>query len=127
MASAVGMAAMRIWPAQAVLQRVDLLVHGAGVADDAARPVEHPLAFRRETLEARSALHQQHPEGILELLDAGGERGLAHAAGLGGMAEMPLAGERDDEFELLDHAGLPRLRPVSSQEDLTSARAWRGG
>ena len=89
---------------KAVLQRIDLLAHGAGVADDAARPVEHPLAFRGEALEARAALHQQHPERILELLDAGRERGLAHAAGLGRMAEMPLARQRDDEFELVDHA-----------------------
>ena len=35
-----------------VPQRIDLLAHGASVADDAARPVEHPLAFRREALEA---------------------------------------------------------------------------
>ena len=88
---------------EAPLQRVDLLAHGARVADDAARPVEHALAFRGEALEARSALHQQHPERILELLDAGRERGLAHAAGLGRVAEMPLARQRDDEFQLVDH------------------------
>ena len=88
---------------KAALQRVDLLAHGARVADDAARPVEHPLALGGEALEARAALHQQHAERILELLDAGRERGLAHAAGLRRVAEMPLARQRDDEFELVDH------------------------
>ncbi len=90
---------------QAALQRIDLLMHGAGVADDAPGPVEHPLALRREALEPRSPLYQEHPEGFLQLLDAGGEGGLADAAGLGGTPEMALAGERDDEFELFDHAG----------------------
>ena len=104
---------------EALLQRVDLLAHGAGVADDAARPVEHALAFRREALEARAALHQQHAEGVLELLDAGGERGLAHAAGLRRVAEMPLAGEREDEFELVDHG--PFCFGLFSQERASRA------
>ena len=40
------------------------------------------------------------------------------------MAEMPLAGERDDEFKLVDHAmGLPGGWPLSSQEEAASARA----
>ena len=42
------------------LQGVDFLAHGARIADDAPRPIEHALAFRRETLEARAALHKQH-------------------------------------------------------------------
>ena len=88
---------------EAALQRVDLLAHGARVADDAARPVEHALAFRGEALEARAALHQEHAERILELLDAGREGRLAHAAGLGRVTEMPLARERDHEFELVQH------------------------
>ncbi len=37
---------------KAALQRIDLLMHGARIADDAARPVEHALAFRGESLEA---------------------------------------------------------------------------
>ena len=47
---------------EAALQRVDLLAHGARVADDPPRPVEHALALRREALEARPALHQEHAE-----------------------------------------------------------------
>ena len=75
-------------PGQAVAQRIDLLAHGAGVADDAARPVEHALALRREALEARAAVDQQHAHLLFELLDAGRQRRLGHAAGLGGAAEM---------------------------------------
>lgn|SRR5512139_676892 len=39
-------------PGQAVPQRVDLLAHCAAVADNASRPFEDPLAFRRESLKA---------------------------------------------------------------------------
>src|SRR5262245_23958381 len=41
------------------------------------------------------------------------------------MAEMPLAGERDDEFEFLDHAMGPG-RALSSQEEAPSAIARVG-
>src|SRR5262245_45079776 len=95
-------------------QRVDLLAHGAGVADDAPRPVEHALAFRREALEARTPLHEQHTERILELLDAGRERRLTDAAGFGGVAEMPLARQRNDEFELLNHVAMPHTARIIS-------------
>src|SRR6202023_4251753 len=89
---------------QPVLEGVDLLAHGAAVADDAARPVEHAFAFRREILEPRAAIDQKHAETILELLDAGGEGRLCHAAGFGGPAEMLFARQREQEFELIDHS-----------------------
>src|SRR5262249_45715358 len=110
------------------LQRVDFLVHGAGVTDDAACPVEHAFALRGEALKTGAALHEQHAEGILELLDAGRQRRLAHAASLGGMTEMPLAGERDDEFKFIDHAVGPEGKgwPSSSQEAAVNARARVG-
>src|SRR5262249_40646687 len=83
--------------------RIDLLAHGARVTDDPAGPVEHPLALGREALEARAPLHQEHAEHILELLDAGREGGLAHTASLGCGAEVALARQRNDEFELVEH------------------------
>jgi len=46
-------------------ERVHLLAHGAGVADDAPCPVEHAFAFRREALETGPAINQEYPEGIL--------------------------------------------------------------
>ena len=89
---------------QSALERVHLLTHRPAVRDDAARPFEHALALGGEALKPRAALHQHHPELILELLDAGGKRGLADVAHLGGAAEVLLAGERNDEFKLVDHA-----------------------
>src|ERR1700690_1052816 len=92
---------------EAVLERVNLLAHGAAVADDAARPVEHPLALRREILEPRAAIDQKHAETMLELLDAGRQRRLGDAAGLGRPAEMLFARQRQQEFELIDHSLSP--------------------
>ena len=57
-----------------------------------------------EALEARAAVHQQHAHLLFELLHAGRQRRLGDAAGLGGAAEMLLAGQRQDEIELVDHA-----------------------
>src|SRR4029077_6384297 len=87
-----------------VLERVALLAQGAAVADDAASPVEHALAFRCEILEPRAAIDQEHAETILELLDAGRQRRLGDAAGPGRPAEMVLARQRQQEFELIDHS-----------------------
>jgi hypothetical protein len=42
------------------------------------------------------------------------------------MAEMPLAGERDDEFEFLDHVMGPGSA-LSWQEEATSAISKREG
>src|SRR4029077_18252704 len=58
-----------------------------------------------EALEARAALHQEHAHRVLELLDARREGRLANSARFRRMAEMSLSGERDDEFELIDHEG----------------------
>src|SRR5579885_581610 len=94
-------------PGKAAFQRVDLLAHGARVAHDAPRPVEHALALGRKALEARAALHEQDAELILELLDAGREGRLAHAAGFRRVAEMPLTRKGNDEFELFQHGTAP--------------------
>ena len=94
---------------EAVAQRVELLAHGAGVADDAPRPVEHPLTLRGEAAEPRSPVDQQHPHRALELLDPGGQRGLGDPAGVGGTAEMPLAGQREKKFQLVDQCDNPYL------------------
>src|SRR5262249_55403049 len=88
---------------EAALERVDLLAHRAGVGDDAARPVEHPFALGREAVIAGAALHQQHAERILELLDAGRQCGLTNVARLRRAPEMLLARQRYDEFQLVDH------------------------
>src|SRR5262249_49412766 len=97
---------------QPVLERLDLLAHGARIADDPARPVERALALRRETDEARSALHQQNAERLLELLDASRQCRLRHPADLGGAAEMALARQRHQIFELVQHRRI-RLKSMN--------------
>ena len=91
---------------EAAFERIDLLVHRAGVGDDTARPFEHALALRGKAAKPRSALHQQHAKTLFQLLDAGRQGGLAHPAGFRRMPEMLLARQRDDEFQLVDH-GVP--------------------
>jgi hypothetical protein len=49
---------------------------------------------------AAAALEDLHVELFLELLDRHAERGLRHEAGLGGAAEVPLAGHGDDVLQL---------------------------
>ena len=56
------MAAMPDLAGKPMLEGVDLLAHGAGVADDPPGPFEHALALRREAAEARAALHEQDAE-----------------------------------------------------------------
>ena len=84
-------------------QRIDLLAHVAGVADNAPRPFQDAVAFGRETLETRAAPDQQNAHLLLDLLHPGRQGRLGDAAGLGGAAEMRLAGQRQQEFEFVDH------------------------
>ena len=90
-------------PGQAVAQRIDLLAHRAGVANDAAGPVEHALALRRETLEPRAAVHQQHAHLLFKLLHARRQGRLGHPTGLGSAAEVLLPRQGQNEVELVDH------------------------
>ena len=89
---------------KAMLEGVDFLPHCACVTDDAARPFEYAFALGGKILEARAAIDQQHAHLLLDLLDARRQRRLGHAAGLGGPAEMLFAGQRQQKFELVDHA-----------------------
>ena len=103
MPSTVGIAAIAISP-DSFLQRVDFLAHRTGITDDVA-PVQRPLALRRKTLEARAALHQHHAEDFLELLEAGRHCRLGDTTSLGGASEMPLLGQRQQQFKLVDQVG----------------------
>src|SRR5882724_2554698 len=44
------------------LQCIYLLLQRPAVADDAARPIERPLPFRRERFETRATLHEEHAQ-----------------------------------------------------------------
>src|SRR5262245_56839318 len=90
-----------------LLEALDLLPHRARLADDASRPVQRALAFRRKALETRAALHQHHAQNFLELLEAGGHGRLRDAASLRGAAEMTLLGEGEQKFELVDQEKSP--------------------
>ncbi len=90
--------------AEAPLQRLHVVAHGPSVLDDAARPFEDPLALGGEADEARRALYQHGAQRILELLDAGGEARLTHAAALRRLAEVAFARQRQQILELVDHA-----------------------
>ena len=118
------MAAILSRPLSPFLQSLHLLPHGARVGDDGARPVEHPLALRGEAQEARGPLHQHDAQRVLELLDAGREGRLGHAAGLGGAAEVALASQRQQIFELVDHPPSQRLRPVTLSKDRRCPALW---
>ena len=86
------------------------MAHRAGVADDAPRPVERPLALGREALEAGATLHQHHAEKFFQLFEARRHRRLGDAARLGRPPEMPLLGERQQKFKLVDQ----ELRPFEN-------------
>jgi hypothetical protein len=96
-----------------VLEPVDLLPHRARVTDDAPCPVERPLAFGRKALEPRAALHQHDAQEFLELFEAGRHRRLGDAAGFRRPPEMPLLGERQQKFKLVDQAARPFEKPVN--------------
>ena len=90
-----------------MLQRVDLLAHRAGIAHDPPRPVQRPLAFGRKSLEAGPALDQHHAEDLLELLEPGRHGRLGDAAGLCRPSKMPLLGQRQQQFKLVDQPFVP--------------------
>jgi hypothetical protein len=59
-----------------------------------ARPA---LSFRSEGVEARTALHQEHSEDILELFDPSRQGWLGDPTSLGGFPEMLLLRQRDEK------------------------------
>src|SRR5215467_10490424 len=73
---------------ESMAEGMHFLAHRARVADYAARPFEHALAFRSETLEPGTAVDQQDAESVLELLYPGRQSRLGHPAGFGRPAKM---------------------------------------
>ena len=87
-----------------MLQRVDLLTHGAGIADDAPRPFEYAHAFRREVLEAGAAVDQEDAESVFKLFDARGQGRLGDTACFRRPPEMLFARQGKEEFKLIDQS-----------------------
>ena len=109
------------------LWRADFLAHRAGVADDALGPFQHALAIGGEAVKARAAIDEQDAEAVLELLYAGRQRRLGDAAAFRGAAEIALARESQQKFELVDHGAAPRCAARSAAARLAKAvmkAAW---
>ena len=127
---------MVIRPRSALAGAHQLLLERVAVGQDPLRPGQHPLAFRRQPLEAVAALDHQDAQIFLEMAQAGGEGRLRHAAGLGRAREMPLAGEGHEVAELADvhgrslvarRRGAPyiphRVRNVRRRKEISMATA----
>ena len=68
--------------------------------EDARRLLGHPLAGRGDRdLAAATSLEQHHAQFLLQLLDGHRQGGLGNEAGLGGTAEVALAGNGEDVFQ----------------------------
>jgi len=65
-------------------------VQALHVAEDSTGPHEDPFPFGGKALEPLASLDDQHAQLLLEVLDAGGERGLRHLTGRRRAREMPL-------------------------------------
>src|SRR5262245_30523504 len=85
---------------EAPAQAAGLLLEPVLVAQHAPGPGEHAVPLGRDALEAPTAAHERDPELALEVLDRAGERGLAYVTGLRGAAEVLLAVEGVQIFEL---------------------------
>src|ERR1700732_3301553 len=90
-------------PGERGLGRMNVLPHGARVADNAPRPFEHALALRRQPVKARAAIDEQHPQRVFELFDARRQGGLGHPAAFRGAAKIAFPRQRYQKFKLVDH------------------------
>ena len=97
-----------------VAERMHFLPHGACVADNAPRPIEHPLTFRRKILKSGRAINQKDAERIFQLFDTGRQSGLRDAADVGGAGKMLFARQSKEEFKLIDQVRRPWIRSLAS-------------
>jgi signal peptide peptidase SppA len=81
-----------------------LILHGAHVANDAPRPIQNALPFRRQTLKPTAAKHQPHAKLILQLTDGAAQGWLGNTAHLSRPAKVPLCRQSYEHFQLVDHA-----------------------
>ena len=89
-------------PGEPAAHGVELGVETADVREDPARPLEHPLALRRQALVALRAPHDREPDLALEPANARRERRLRDVARGGGAAEMLLPDERHEVREVAE-------------------------
>ena len=120
MASAVGIAAMRTWPASPwrAARISSRMVRASPTMRRAHSSTRWPSGVSPWKREPRCT--SMTPSVLLELLDAGRQRRLRHAAFLRGPAEMLLPGERDEKFQLVDHGS---IRTWQTLEDVQRVEA----
>jgi signal peptide peptidase SppA len=73
------------------------------IARDAARPIQHALAFGGKPLESRAAKHQLHAKLVFKLADGRRQAGLGDAAGFGSAAKVTLVCKGYKHFKFVDH------------------------
>src|SRR5262245_53212184 len=83
-----------------MLECEHLLTHGASIADDAPRPVEHPLAFRGKALKTGTTVDQQYPEAVFKLLHAGRQGRLGHSTDFRRPSEMLFTSQGEEKLQL---------------------------
>ena len=96
-----------------VLAAAGGFLHLLDLGHDAARALGGIAAGRCQHDLARRALHQRHAQFVLQLLDLGGERGLADVARGGGTTEMLVVGQG---HQVLQVAQIHRNPPSRSAE-----------
>src|SRR5690606_12994440 len=102
------------------------------VVEDGVRPGQHPLALRRQAVEALAARHDGHAQFLLELPDSPRQRGLGDAAFARGAREVLLPREGNQVLQLTDVHGVavdststiePRA-PIDRNDDPIEAPDW---
>ena len=93
-------------PRQANPRRPHFILHRARIGHDPPRPVQHPGPFRGQPLKPAATPDQLHAKLFLQLLDRARQARLGNTAHFGSPAEMPLIGQGDEHFQLVDHPGL---------------------
>ena len=88
---------------EAVGEGADLVAHGAGVADETARPGEHALTLGGKPHEPRAAMDEEDAQALLQLLVPRRKRRLGDAARLRRAPEVILPRQGEEEFELIEH------------------------
>src|SRR4029077_4686459 len=84
---------------ETVLEGKHFLAHGAGVTNDASRPLQYALAFRGEALKTGTAVDQQYAEAFFQLLHTSRQGRLGDPACLCRPPKMLLAGQGKEKFQ----------------------------
>ena len=99
---------------------IDIGLKRRDVVDDLPSAVQQELTRRCEVNPAGGPVEQLDAKLILQLADLLRERWLRHMQALGGPAEVPLLGNRDEIVQLADVQGGPVLPLIGPDAALGS-------